>query len=587
MRRSGSTWTGFAVRLRARVWPWVAMLLLACTFPAVAHAAQPWSLFGQPPLEPPVTAYRAFSGDLPPHDYGELPAWLAARQPLDSVSMLGGDYWLVAPLQTSDDAPDWVVTFGNTYYQRASLLILGDDGSRQRQEAGRGIDTNFMLRGTVPAALRAGHRYAVVIRVSTPFFTALPRIDLQTRDAHRRRLTNESALMLIALGVLGGLGLFILFVGLWTRVLSYTLYGCQSLILMAGWASFFGLPDDWLGIGSGTLNFTVWFILVPLVHAPFTIRFLELKRHAPLAARIGYGIAIACAPAVPMAFLMPSLAFLIATIAVTSVVLFSTCVSIWALLSGVRQARFFVLAYVCVLIPGAIILPVNFGLMPSPVDNADLLTLMGNSAEAMLLAFALADHMKLVQAARERFRQGMLDAIARASTDTLTGLGNRLAFNMKIEEITRHQHAPAPIMEGAWQIAIIDLDGLKQINDNEGHERGDALLQAAGRGLSRLPCQGHAYRLGGDEFAVIAFGDELSLHRLTRALAKLDQQLHAYGFQGAGLSFGVCGAPIGQTPDSSDFAELVREADRIMYEHKSRRRRPPASDRETQVETET
>lgn len=563
------------------------LLLLIVLLAPVARAAQPWSLFGQPPLEPSITTYRALPGDSPPQDYRELPRWLTARQQLASVDMLGGEFWLVAPLEVPDDQTDWVVTFGNTYYQRASLRVLGDDGTRQRLDAGRGIDTNFMLRGTLPATLHAGHRYAVVIRVAAPFFTARPRIDVQTREAYRRRLTNESALMLGSLGVLGGLGIFILFVGLWTRVLSYTLYGCQSLILMAGWASFFGLPDDWLGAGSGALNFTLWFILVPVVHAPFTIRFLELARYAPRATRIGYGIAVASALSVPVALLLPSLAFLIATIAVTSVVMFSASVGIWALLNGIRQARFFVLAYVCVLVPGAIILPVNFGLMPSPVDNADLLTLMGNSGEAMLLAFALADHMKLVQAARERFRLGMLDAIARASTDPLTGLGNRLAFNMRIEEITRRSYAPSSMTEGAWQVAMIDLDGLKQINDSEGHERGDALLQAAARGLGRLPCQGQAYRLGGDEFAVIAFGDELSLHRLTRALLKLDQQLHEYGFQGAGLSFGVCGSSIGQTLDGDDFAELVREADRMMYEQKSRRRSPSASDHQGPMETET
>lgn len=549
------------------------LFLLAALLAPAARAGEPHALFGQPPREPPVSTYRASPDESPPADYRALPAWLAARQPVAAVSMLGGEFWLVAPLQPLPGHADWVVTFGNTYYQRASILVLGDDGTRELVEAGRGIDTNFMLRGTAAVTLREGHRYVAVIRVATPFFSALPRIDLQTREQYRRRLTNESALMLVALGVLGGLGVFILFVGLWTQGLSYTLYGCQSLVLMVGWAFFFGLPDDWLGLGAGPVNFTLWFILVPLVHAPFTIRFLELKRHAPRATRVGYGIAIACALAVPVALLLPSLAFLIATIAITSVVLFSASVSLWALLRGIRQARFFVLAYVCVLVPGAIILPVNFGLMPSPVDNADLLTLMGNSGEAMLLAFALADHVKLVQAARERFRLGMLDAIARASTDPLTGLGNRLAFNMRIEEITR-QGTPPPA-QGAWQVAMIDLDGLKQLNDSEGHERGDALLQAAGAGLSRLPSQSQAFRLGGDEFAVIAFGDELSLHRLSRALTRLDLQLHELGFPGAGLSFGICGAPVGQPLSGTAFADLVREADRMMYEHKSRRHSAP------------
>ncbi len=525
-------------------------------------------------MEPAVATYRALPGEQPPQDFRTLSAWRASRQAIPRISMYGGDYWLVASLPPTFLDRDWVVTFSNTYYRQASLHVLGDDGTRQSFDAGRGIDTNFMLRGLAPVNLQPGHRYAVVIRVTTPFFTAPPRVDLQTREQYRRRLTSESALMLLSLGVLCGLGVFILFVGLWTRNASYTLYGCQSLILMAGWASFFGLPEDWLGLRDGRFNFTLWFILVPVVHAPFTIRFLELARHAPRATRIGYGIVIASLVALPVSLALPSLAFLIATIAITSVVLFSASCGLWAMLNGIRQARFFALAYVCVLVPGAVILPVNFGLMASPVDNADLLTLIGNSCEAMLLAFALADHVKLVQAARERFRQGMLDAVARASTDPLTGLGNRLAFNMRIEEIVGQAGDIAT--PGSWQVAVIDLDGLKQINDSEGHARGDALLQAAANGLAALPCDGRAFRLGGDEFAVIAFGDELAMHRLTRALVRLDEKLSRQGFSSAGLSFGVCRAPSGSAPGAAEFTALVRQADRMMYEHKARRRTPPS-----------
>jgi diguanylate cyclase (GGDEF)-like protein len=229
------------------------------------------------------------------------------------------------------------------------------------------------------------------------------------------------------------------------------------------------------------------------------------------------------------------------------------------------------------LIPGSIILPVNFGWVPSIVDNADLLTLMGNSCEAMLLAFALADHVKLVEDGRERFRRGMQEAVAKASIDTLTGLGNRLAFNVMIEEITRRENVDPT--QGTWQIAMIDLDGLKQVNDSQGHERGDELLQAVGEGLARLGDMIRAFRLGGDEFAVIAYGDEVSQQRLARSLADLDRALRESDYRDAGISFGVCSAPANQRKFSStDFAELIREADRTMYAHKSRRRRERMTD---------
>ena len=534
------------------------------------RAERPFPLFGPATQEPAMATYKAVPGEQPPQRYAMVDAWLAQRERVSHVNMLGGSFWLIAPFDPVHDS-DWVVTFDNTYYEHAHIVVLGDDGLNETFETGTDLGTNEVPRGVAAVTLAPGHHYVVLIQVASTFFTAMPRIDVQTRASYRKRRINELALMIGSLGVLFGLGVFILFVGLWIRDRSYTLYGCQALILVLGWGSFFDLPQTWLGISTGPINFTQWFILLPVVHARFTIRFLDLWRHAPQMARVGYGIVAASIIALPFSLFFPSLAFLIATFAVATVVLYSACMGWWALLRGVRRARFFTLAYMAVLIPGMIILPVNFGLVPSAVDNADLLTLMGNSCEAMLLAFALADHVKLVEDGRERFRRGMQEAIAKASIDTLTGLGNRLAFNVMIEEITRRENAdPA---QGTWQIAMIDLDGLKQVNDSQGHERGDELLQKVGEGLAGLGDLIRAFRLGGDEFAVIAYGDELSQQRLARSLAELDKTLTESDFPDTGVSYGICSAPADQRRFSNaDFAELVREADRSMYAHKSRRR---------------
>ena len=558
-------------RSSGRGWVGLFSILLALFAYPTCWAGEPYPLFGPLPQEPSVATYKVLPGERAPQTYAELDAWLASRTPVRSVNMLGGDFWLVSQFRPDRPVADWVVTFDNTYYQYATMLVLGDDGLHREFETGADSDINDVPRGTAAVALTSGHRYAVVIHVTSMFFTAMPRIDVQTRAQYHQRRTNESALMLGSLGVLFGLGVFILFVGLWIKDRSYTLYGCQALILVLGWGFFFGVPQSWLNITTSPINFTQWFILLPVVHARFTIRFLDLWRHAPRMARVGHAIAIASIIALPISLIFPSLAFLIATFAVSIVVLFSATMGVWALLRGVRRARFFTLAYMAVLIPGSIILPVNFGLFPSIVDNADLLTLMGNSCEAMLLAFALADHVKLVEDGRERFRRGMQEAIAKASIDALTGLGNRLAFNVMIEEITRRENTdPA---QGTWQIAMIDLDGLKQVNDSLGHERGDELLRAVGEGLARLGDLIRAFRLGGDEFAVIAYGDELGQQRLDRALAELDKTLRESDFPDTGVSFGICSAPADQRRFSNaDFAELVREADRTMYAHKSRRR---------------
>ncbi|MBM7125349.1 7TM diverse intracellular signaling domain-containing protein [Dyella flava] len=554
------------------------MFAFALLIHPTCWALTPYPLFGPPPQEPAVTTYKAVPGEHAPATYGELDNWLAQRARVPSINMLGGDFWLVSRFSPGRTVSDWVVMFDNTYYDNATILVLGDDGLYRQFESGADTGLNDMPRGTAAVTLAPGHHYAIVIHVMSKFYTALPRIDVQTRLQYHKRRASESALMLGSLGVLFGLGIFILFVGLWIRDRSYTLYGCQALILVVGWSFFFGVPQGWLGINTEPINFAQWFILLPVVHARFTIRFLDLRRHAPRMANVGYGIALVSIMALPISLFFPSLAFLIATLLVSAVVLFSASMGVWSLLHGVRRARFYTLAFMAVLLPGTIILPVNFGLVPSMVDNADLLTLIGNSCEAMLLAFALADHVKLVEDGRERFRRGMQEAIAKASIDPLTGLGNRLAFNVMIEEITRRENTDPAL--GTWQIAMIDLDGLKHVNDNQGHERGDELLRAVGEGLARLGDLIRAFRLGGDEFALIAYGDELGQQRLARALAELDRTLRESDYPDAGISFGICSASTDQRQFSSaDFAELIREADRMMYVHKSRRRMERVADR--------
>ncbi len=85
--------------------------------------------------------------------------------------------------------------------------------------------------------------------------------------------------------------------------------------------------------------------------------------------------------------------------------------------------------------------------------------------------------------------------------DPLTSLGNRRSWDrllVKEEERCRRQHLDAAII-------IVDLDELKQVNDDQGHAAGDDLLRLAARTLSehtRKPDD--IARIGGDEFAILA-----------------------------------------------------------------------------------
>lgn len=150
-----------------------------------------------------------------------------------------------------------------------------------------------------------------------------------------------------------------------------------------------------------------------------------------------------------------------------------------------------------------------------------------------------------------------------ALIDPLTGLGNRRAF-----EATLEQELQDAQQKGlSLGVMVLDLDGLKKINDVFGHEKGDLLLRTFGDALKQhLRQSDPAYRLGGDEFAVVLKNlqpGQLSI--LENRLNAIRNTVRQKGFPKADASAGV--AFLGRDGDTP--GELCRVADERMYAQKA------------------
>lgn len=81
--------------------------------------------------------------------------------------------------------------------------------------------------------------------------------------------------------------------------------------------------------------------------------------------------------------------------------------------------------------------------------------------------------------------------------DAVTGLGNRRAFDQYIADIEKHRLDDAVLI-------FLDVNGLKNANDEHGHAAGDLLLQDVAAAIEKcFSTAGHCFRIGGDEFAVV------------------------------------------------------------------------------------
>jgi diguanylate cyclase (GGDEF)-like protein len=146
-----------------------------------------------------------------------------------------------------------------------------------------------------------------------------------------------------------------------------------------------------------------------------------------------------------------------------------------------------------------------------------------------------------------------------AERDALTGLYTRGAWDRLLDEA----QATFQQLVDPTALVVVDLDGLKELNDREGHAAGDALLARAGAALSSaVRADDPVARLGGDEFAVLL--RQTTADRLPDRVDRLRRALEAAD---VAASVGAAAARPGE-----QLTDVLAAADQAMYADKQSRR---------------
>ncbi len=192
-----------------------------------------------------------------------------------------------------------------------------------------------------------------------------------------------------------------------------------------------------------------------------------------------------------------------------------------------------------------------------------------SSVSGLLLSLALAGALvrewrsgdrvlAMSEAARRR-----VDRLARE--DMLTGLANRRVFEQELAQLCRRART-----HGApFALHLVDVDGLKAINDRFGHQAGDRVLRAVGDRLrSSLRHDDLVARLAGDEFVVLQSRatSESAARLAVRMLEHLRQPLGEAGetvVPTASVGTALCPA------DGTTATALMAAADRALYRAKA------------------
>lgn len=149
-----------------------------------------------------------------------------------------------------------------------------------------------------------------------------------------------------------------------------------------------------------------------------------------------------------------------------------------------------------------------------------------------------------------------------ATTDTLTGLKNKNCYMSYIEKYS--DITPSDNIH--YAVVIFDINFLKKVNDNYGHEAGDELIKTAGKYICDIFSHSPVFRIGGDEFnAVLENRDYTDREQLCENFAnKMKNLSPVFGDIPLSISYGIASFP----EDGKCYEEVFKCADERMYEYK-------------------
>lgn len=156
---------------------------------------------------------------------------------------------------------------------------------------------------------------------------------------------------------------------------------------------------------------------------------------------------------------------------------------------------------------------------------------------------------------------------ALSETDVLTGLPNRRALRQRLAmEFHRAARYGTPV-----SLLLVDIDGLKRVNDTDGHAAGDRMIRSVAAAITQgLRESDFGARWGGDEFAIVAPNTAAKAARSygERLVADVAKERVDHHHQSSSVSVGIA------TFDRADEAfanveALVRAADDALYRAKA------------------
>lgn len=154
-----------------------------------------------------------------------------------------------------------------------------------------------------------------------------------------------------------------------------------------------------------------------------------------------------------------------------------------------------------------------------------------------------------------------------AYADALTSLHNKGAFDICIRDMQAKMDEPTGAL--SFAICIFDCNGLKNVNDQNGHDKGDIYLKETAAIISNVFEHSPVFRIGGDEFAAVLLdGDYEKREELLWLFDRMCAEKREEGSNAWERVNVARGLAVYDPREDASVSSVVRRADKLMYENK-------------------
>lgn len=464
----------------------------------------------------------------------------------------------------------WKLLVDNTRFSGVEVQISHGGTStvirRGQFELGRNwsLGNNLLFNVDVPGAevtaIRLGFRDMDAVQL-------MRRVSAMDNAGHDRHLTRWIVLIALVSGVLIAAFIYNMFLLTWLRTSFqnwYVVWLAAALAYLLVWS---GAILYFFPFLAGPASMRTAYVLIGLLvlsGAAFFFALIERESLPPRLVDFGQvaGVLVALTSVVAaFDMLFPAWwsdrVFNIAIVLVTITLLVGTTL---AAMRGSRTVWVYLVGWAPALAMLGLRILRNFALLPQN-DAVDIAGFAALGWQSLILSLAIADRFRqlrrdadLAEIERETLRRV-------ATTDPLTGLGNRALFQTLIDQ--------GGTRRSGVDVIAVDIDYLKQTNDMAGHDAGDALIVAVAERLAAAAGpQSTIARVGGDEFVIVLEGQARTRLAAVRQMIALSAGV-PLRHGGHDLVISICAGHAGSEDEATPLARIHKQADLALYRAKA------------------